>query len=401
MTAQGLITPQPWRSAVLIALIGFQLRSVIVGVPPVLPELRADLHLSFSATGALTAIPVLGLGAAAVPGAILVNRFGARKVVGAAMVSLGVSALLRLTPLLPYSLFIWTAVLSLSAAVVQPAITTLIRTWFPGHVQQVSTVFATSLAFGGLVGAALSVYLLVLGGWRATFMIWALIAIAAASAWIWLAPGRGTPNELGSPGLGHLVKDRQVWHVAALFGSQSLVFFGGATWIPFLLRGYSHDYLALVLFLFQVVSLPLIAGLATIRWPWARSRIWYATGGLVMMVGSLGLMLGLTGLAWLWAPLMGLGSSMVFAGTTTLPATLARSGSEVAGYTALVLSAGYALAFTGPLLGGILLDHTHVITSPFWVITVAAAIAVILGATLSRSLPQHADATPTTRARPA
>jgi CP family cyanate transporter-like MFS transporter len=388
LSARSLTTPEPWRSAALIALIGFQLRSVIVGVPPVLPELRADLHLSFTATGALTAIPVLGLGAAAVPGAILVNRFGARKVVGVAMVSLGVSAVLRLTPPLPYSLFIWTAVLALSAAVVQPAITTLIRVWFPGHVQQVSTVFATSLAFGGLVGAALSVYLLVFGGWRATFIIWALIAIAAAGAWIWLAPGRGTPNELGSHGLGRLVKDRQVWHVAALFGSQSLVFFGGATWIPFLLRGYSHDYLALVLFLFQVVSLPLIAGLATIRWPWARSRIWYATGGLLMMVGSTGLMLGLTDLAWLWAPFMGLGSSMVFAGTTTLPATLARNGSEVAGYTALVLTAGYALSFIGPLLGGILIDHTHVITSPFWVITLAAVIVVILGATFSRSLPE-------------
>jgi len=69
---------------------------VIVGVPPVLPEVRADLHLSFAAAGALSAIPVLGLGAAAVPGALLANRFGARRVVGLGTVGLGVAALLRL-----------------------------------------------------------------------------------------------------------------------------------------------------------------------------------------------------------------------------------------------------------------------------------------------------------------
>ena len=142
-----------WQLAALIALIATQLRTLIVGVPPVLPELRADLHLSFSATGALTAIPVLGLGAAAIPGAILVNRFGARRIVGAAMLGLGIAGALRLTPPMPYSLYFWTAVLSLSVALAQPGITVLVRTWFPGRLQQVSTIYAMALGVGGLAGA--------------------------------------------------------------------------------------------------------------------------------------------------------------------------------------------------------------------------------------------------------
>jgi CP family cyanate transporter-like MFS transporter len=208
----------------LIALLSLQLRTVVVGVAPVLPELRSDLHLSFSATGALTAIPVLGLGAGAVPGAILVNRFGARRVVGAATLGLGLAALLRLTPPLPYSLYVWTAVLSLCVAVAQPGITVLVRSWFPDRLQQVSTIYAMSLGVGGLAGATLSVYLLVLGGWRATFVIWGLVALLVAGVWIWLAPGRGTPHEPARHGLGQLIRERQVWHVAALFGCQSLVF---------------------------------------------------------------------------------------------------------------------------------------------------------------------------------
>jgi len=345
----------------------------------VLPELRADLHLSFSATGALIAIPVLGLGATAVPGALLVNRFGARKVIGFATVGLGLAALLRLTPPLPYSLFVWTAVLALLIAAAQPAVAVSIRTWFPDRIQQTSTIYAMSLGLGALAGATLSVYLLPLGGWRGTFIVWGILAILGAAIWHWKAPGRGSLHEAVPHGLGRLVRDPKVWHVAALFGGQSLVFYGGITWIPFLLRDYGHAYLALVLFLFQAVSLPLTAILATTRRSWATSRWWY--------IGSIGFMVGLTGLAWIWAPLTGLGNSMVFAGTNSLPAILAHDPSDVAGYTALTLTAGYGVAFFGPLIGGLLLDHTGLITSPFWVIGASALVTTFLGLMLSP--PDH------------
>ena len=374
-----------WQLAALIALIATQLRTLIVGVPPVLPELRADLHLSFSATGALTAIPVLGLGAAAIPGAILVNRFGARRIVGAAMLGLGIAGALRLTPPMPYSLYFWTAVLSLSVALAQPGITVLVRTWFPGRLQQVSTIYAMALGVGGLAGATLSVYLLELGGWRGTFLIWSALALAMGIVWMWLAPGRGSAHVPAPHGLGRLMRDRQVWHVAALFGAQSLVFYGGITWIPFLLRGYSHNYLALVLFLFQVTAIPMTAVLATIRRPWARSRRWYVLGGLLMTAASIGFLSGETGLAWLWAPISGMGGAVMFAGALALPNLLAKTSADVAGYSALTLTAGYAFSFFGPILGGVLLDRTHVVTSPFWVITASAILAVVLGATLPRA----------------
>ena len=123
--------------------------------------------------------------------------------------------------------------------------------------------------------------------------------------------------------------------MAALFGGQSLVFYGSTTWIPFLLHSNSHAYLALVLFLFQVMSLPLTAIMFTVRRPWATSRTWYTVGGLLMTVGSAGLMLEPSGLAWLWAPSVGLGNSMVFAGTNSLPALLAKKRSEVANCEAM------------------------------------------------------------------
>ncbi len=370
--------------AVLVAVVGFQLRSVIVGVPPVLPELRADLHLSFSAAGALSAIPVLGLGAVAVPGALLANRFGARRVVGIGTLGLGVAALLRLTPPLPSALYFWTAVMALAVAIVQPAIVLFVRSTFPDFVQQASTAYATSLAVGGLAGAALGIHLLVFGGWRGTFAIWGGLALLAGGAWLLAAPGRSADHQPQPGGFRHLARDPAVWHVATLFGAQSLVYYSAATWIPFQLRSAGPGTVTLVLFLLNAASIPLAVALVGVRLPWARSRIVYLCAGLLMLAGSLGFLVGVVGLAWLWASLLSVGVAVTFTGCTALPPLFARRQSEVAGYAALVLTLGYAISFVGPLLGGVLVDRTHALNSPFWLTTAAAVLICGLGSTLPR-----------------
>ncbi len=301
---------------------------------------------------------------------------------GFAALILGAAATLRLTPPLPYSLFGWTVVLSLAIAVAQPGLVVSIRNWFPANIQQVSSLYAMALSLGALGGSALTVYLLNFRGWQGTFVIWAVLALAAGVVWLAVAPGRGLSAAPLPHGLGQLIKDRQVWHVAGLFGTQSLAFYSGLTWIPFVLHGQSANYLALVLFLFQVTSIPLIGVVALLHRPWALSRSWYVAGGLLMAVGSIAFMLGMDSTAWLWAGLLGLGSGVVLVGSIALPAMLAKGTAEVAGYSALTLTAGYALAFLGPLAGGILLDYTHLVTSTFWVVTAAALMSIWLGATL-------------------
>lgn len=376
-----------WAQAGLIILVGFQLRSVIVGVSPTLPSLRGDLHLSFAGVGTLTAVPVLCLGAASVPGAMLVNRFGARSVVGFASVILGAAAFLRLAPPIPYSLFAWTVVLSVAVAVAQPGLAVSIRNWFPANIQQVSSLYAMALSLGALGGSALTVFLLAIAGWQGTFVIWAGLALTAGVVWLMAAPGRALNTAPVPHGLAGLIKDRQVWHVAGLFGSQSLVFYCGLTWIPFVLHDQSRSYLALVLFMFQVTSLPLIGLVALLRRPWALSRSWYVAGSLLMAIASIALMLGVKSTAWLWAGMLGLGSGVVLVGSIALPAMLAKDAHHVAGYTALTFTAGYAMAFLGPLLGGVLFDKTHLVTSTLWVVTAVALISIGLGATLPRLNP--------------
>src|SRR5437773_12163301 len=87
-----------WRKitvCILLILVGFNLRSVILAVPPILPLIQHDLKLSYTETGLVTALPVLVLAGAAWPSGLLAERIGARTCVSIGLALLGGGALLR------------------------------------------------------------------------------------------------------------------------------------------------------------------------------------------------------------------------------------------------------------------------------------------------------------------
>jgi CP family cyanate transporter-like MFS transporter len=361
------------------------MRSVILAVPPVLPAIRSDLHLSYTLSGALTAIPVVCLGAAAIPGALLAARLGPRLLIGLAMLGLGAGALLRLPPPAALFLFGGTVLMSLAVATAQPAVAVLVRGWFPARVQATSTAYGIAMAVGALIAASLTVYLLPLAGWRGCFLVWALPPLAVGLAWLRLAPrdagGPREPHQLGRTARGPLA-----WYLAALFGCQSMTYFGASTWIPFLLGHAGAGNVALTLLFLNAAGLPLQVALAFIARPWARSRLFYVASGALLLAGSVGFLLELhlDTLAWFWASLLGIGGAMNFSGAFALPPLAARSGPEAASLTAIMMTAGYAISFLGPLLGGILLDRTGVLSAPFALFAAGGVLLVLLGVVLPR-----------------
>jgi CP family cyanate transporter-like MFS transporter len=93
----------PWRTIIvcaLLTLVGINLRTVILAVPPVLPLIQHDLGLSYTATGLLTALPVLVLGCVAWPSGLLAERIGPRSCVtlGLALLAAGTPVLLSSSP---------------------------------------------------------------------------------------------------------------------------------------------------------------------------------------------------------------------------------------------------------------------------------------------------------------
>lgn len=377
----------------LVWLTAFNLRLILFAIPPLLPAIRSDLGLSFSATGSITSLAVMTLGVASIPGALLATRYGARRLVSVCGVGLVVFTVSLTLPPAAFWIFAGSALLTLSIAVAQPPLAVLIRRWFPGAIARASNLYGNGLLMGNVVGASLSPYLSRALGWRGTFLVWATVACIGVLLWI-----RFTPRDsVAAPqtNLGAMARDPRVWQVAALFTFQNLVYYTVATWLPFLLNDRGPAYVATAfLFLNFFPILPLLA-LSAFRWQYALSTGYYVVAGVLAATGSLGLLLGLTDFAWLLVFMVGLGTAAAFIASIALPPLLATDESEASGFSALMFTAGYVLAFAGPISAGVLVDTTGQISAAFWPPVVGGILMAVVGSLAPRLLVR--SRTPATR----
>ena len=375
------------RNAVTLAVVwltAFNLRTILFAIPPALPDIRAELGLSFSATGSITSLAVFTMGIASIPGAILATRYGARRLVLACGAGL---ALFTVTLTLPPGIF-WvfagSSLLTLCIAVAQPPLAVLIRRWFPNAIARSSSIYANGLLMGNVLGASLTPYISHAFGWRGMFLIWAAIAGVGVLLWLLLTPR----DRMAAPPIRFrtVLRDPRTWQIAALFTFQNLVYFSVATWIPFAIPDRGPDYLATTFLFLNFFPILPVLGLAFVRWPFAVSTPFYVAAGTLAVAGSLGLLLGMTTFVWPLAFMVGLGTAAAFVGALALPPLIAGDESQASTYSAVMYTCGYLLAFVGPLSAGLLVDATGNIAVAFVPPVAGAAAMAIAGSLVPRSL---------------
>ena len=79
----------------LLWVAGIGLRVTILAVPPLIRLIHDDLHMSETEVGILAGLPVVLFACAAVPGSLLIARFGALATVIAGLVITAVGSALR------------------------------------------------------------------------------------------------------------------------------------------------------------------------------------------------------------------------------------------------------------------------------------------------------------------
>lgn len=402
---QDALMMATWRKIViciLLALVGINLRSVILGVPPVLPLIQHDLHLTYTATGFLTALPILVLGVASWLSGLLAERIGERACVSIGLALLAGGALLRAVWPMALTLFFFTFLLSVGIALSQTAVPVLARRWFPTQIGLVTALFSDGLIVGESIAAGLTVPVMLqyfgMDAWRATFVFWSVPIIVALVLWLWIAPPIQVKtlrhNREATEARSQPERDRQQgveekkparvngWHLGIMLGANSLIYFGMNSWVASYNQAMHHSGLtSLALAVLNSAQLPASLGvtffaqrLAGRRWPFIVSGAIcaLAIGGWVFTPASLEV---------LWVALLGGSSALVFTLGIALPPLLARPG-EVARLTGMTISLTYCVAFVGPLIGGQLWDLLHVPAVAFLPVAVASITLIILGALL-------------------
>ena len=138
-------------------LAGNALRLTILAVPPVIPLIHDDLHMSATQVGILTGLPSLLLALAAVPGSLLIARTGVLAALTIGLLLNAVGGALRGAINDVLWLYAMTIVMGAGVAIMQVAMPPAVRAWVP----QRRIAFATAVYTNGLlIGEILPVALM-------------------------------------------------------------------------------------------------------------------------------------------------------------------------------------------------------------------------------------------------
>src|SRR3954463_6033140 len=173
----------PLRALLLLWLAGVALRLTILAVPPVIPLIHDDLHLSETQVGILSGLPMVLFAGAAIAGSLMIARLGALNtlLIGLVLCAAG-SELRGIGPPIAMRYF-GPIVRAFGVAVIQPALPPLVRTWVPQRIGFATAVYTNGLLIGEILPAGLTIPLILPmlhQSWQWVFALWsALVAIIA------------------------------------------------------------------------------------------------------------------------------------------------------------------------------------------------------------------------------
>jgi len=381
-----------WRhqitAAVLLWLSGVGLRLTLLALPPVIPLIHRDLDISESAVGVLSSLPPLLFATAAIPGALLIARFGVlRTLVGGLVLTAVASALRGVAPGV-LSLWFTTLFMAMGIAFMQPAMPPLVREWLPGRIGFGTAVYANGLLMGEVFSASLTIPLvlpLVDGSWRWSLVIWSLPVLATAGLVLLLAPRRPDVATPMRPMFGRWWPDWRspmLWRLGLVLGGVNSLYLSTNAFLPDYLHHTDRSALispALTALNFWQLPATLVMAFFAARltrrgWP-------FLVCGLVSLC-SVAAMVLLPGL-WVigMAGLLGFINALALILILALPPLLA-APEDVPRLSAGIFTISYSTAVLIPILGGLAWDLTGVPLAAFVPIGLSALLIIGLAPTL-------------------
>lgn len=339
-----------------ILTVGLVLRAPITSLASILPTVQEELEISPTVAGLISSLPIFcfGLGAFVVIPAS--RRLGINRLLQASLWFCAGAVALR-----PFGGYLWivamTIAIGLAITIGNVLLPVVIRRDF-GTRQGIAVATSTAAITGsGMVGAALTVPVAFLLGWRWALAGWALLAVLAALSTRMFGPEAPVISE-------H--RPRPVWAVpaawalAGFFGLFSSLFYVMTVWLPTILAQVaevSAVHAGMIASVFQ--GLGIIGALIT---PPLMARMTH--NWIFAMACSLMWVICLVGLIiapeyyMLWTILGGAGQGGVFAMFWLLIAQRGRDIDVVRDLSGMAQAVGYTISTCAPIAVGMALEAT-------------------------------------------
>jgi CP family cyanate transporter-like MFS transporter len=373
---------------VLLWLVGTALRLTILVVAPLLPLIHRDLNLNETAIGTLGSLPSLLFACAAIPGALLIARIGARQTLVAGLFVSAVGCALRGAASDIVVLYLATIVMAAGIAVMQPALPPLVREWMPERIGFGTAVYSNGMVMAGIFGVALSLPVmqtLAQGSWRFSLVLWAIPVAVTALLVLLFAPHRATAS-LGVQRWWPDWRDPLVWRLGFLTGSANIIYWTANTFLPdYLVALGRAELVSPTLTAFNGGQLPgslfMLFGASLLL----RRKAIYAVLGLAVLASLAGVLLGNDSVIVWSAGFLGCANAVALVLALALPALLGAS-QDVHRLSAAMFTVSFPCAVLFPILGGFAWDATGIPALAFAPVALGGAAIIAL----ARGLPVSA-----------
>ncbi|WP_371934737.1 CynX/NimT family MFS transporter [Streptomyces sp. KL118A] len=354
-----------------IVLAAMNLRPAITSLGALLEEVRDGLGMSGTLAGLLTSVPPLCFAIFGVMAPRLAKRFGPSAVVCVGMAAIAAGLVLR--PFIGGTAgFLAATALALAGiAVSNVLMPVIVKRWFPDRVGSMTGLYSMALALGTSLAAALTVPVTDgLGGrWQSGLAVWAVLAVVAVIPWIPLVRDRSrtaaaVPEHVSAAvrreddGL-RITSSPTAWALAVFFGLQATAAYITMGWMPQIFRdaGVPAGEAGVLLAVTMAMGVPLAFVIPRVATRLPNQGPVVIVLGACGLAGYAGLFLAPAGGAWAWALLLGI-SNCAFPLALTMVGMRAKSSVGVAKLSAFAQSTGYLISIPGPLLVGVLYQHS-------------------------------------------
>ncbi|MEU5876628.1 MFS transporter [Spirillospora sp. NPDC047279] len=369
MTGRRALTVQ----LLLIVLVAVNLRPAIVAVGPVLTEIQDEFHLSGTAAGALTTLPLFFFGSYGLLAPFLRRTPRSESLLIGSMVILIGGLLVRLLDA-PVALFAGSLVAGIAISIGNIAMPAIIKRDHPNSITTVTSIYTVAVTLGAATssGMAVPVEQALDSGWRLPLGL--LVIPAALAALVWLPrarraahAARGAPVVRPSRALAaHVWRSRLAWQVTAFMGLQSLLAYVTVGWLPTICqdRGMAEAPAGYVMALsslvqaFAALSVPVLGRRMRDQRPLVVATV------AASLVGFAGIAWAPIGSVWAWSVVLGVGQGLGFATALSLLGLRSRDARVAGQLSGMAQGVGYVIAAMGPLAFGALHDATGGWTVP-------------------------------------
>lgn len=387
--------PSPARlltTFLLLWLAGVGLRLTILAVPPVIPLIHDELHLSATQVGILTGLPSMLFAFAAVPGSLLIARLGVRTalVVGLALTAIG-GALRGALPHVGW-LYAMTITMGAGVAIMQVTMPTTVRAWLPHRIGFATAVYTNGLLIGEIFPVALMLPLvlpMVGGSWQWGFVVWSVPVAIIALVVMAFAP-RPASTHGSSPARRRWWPDWNsslIWRLGIMLGTVNATYFATNAFLPDYLRSNGQgEWISAALSGLNGGQLPASFLLLAVAGRLERKAWPYVACGLLCVIGTAGIVFG-TG-AWVVAAatLQGFAAAAILVLALALPPLLSPPD-DVHRVTAAIFTISYSCAVIVPVISGMMWDLSGVASLAFVPIALCGLLLVVLAPAINHVRP--------------